>query len=52
MPIPWMLVWFGVLGFQDRATNLGFGIKKVGTIDLTKFWKTSSRKEIRNLNLV
>ena len=30
MPIPWTLVWFGVLGSQDRAPNLGFGMKKSG----------------------
>ena len=30
MPIPWTLVWFGVLGFHDRAPNLGFGMKKSG----------------------
>jgi hypothetical protein len=35
MPIPWTLVWFGVLGFQDRAPNFGIGMKKVGTIHLT-----------------
>ena len=27
MPIPWMLVWFGVLGPQDRALNLGVGLE-------------------------
>ncbi len=25
MPIPLTLVWFGALGLQDRAFNLGFG---------------------------
>ncbi len=27
MPIPWMLVWFGVLGHQDRASNFGVGLE-------------------------
>ena len=43
MPIPWTLVWFGVLGFQDRAPNLGFGMKKSGNnppnLILEKFFK-------------
>ena len=27
MPVPWTLVWFGVLGPQDRALDLGVGME-------------------------
>ena len=27
MPIPLTLVWFGALGHQDRAPNLGVGME-------------------------
>ena len=54
MPIPWMLVWFGVLGFQDRATNLGFGMKKSGdntlNLILENFFK--KRDEEFEFNLI